>query len=86
MFGCLSPNKWESYLSLEDIKSGGKASQMFGDFPKRESEYTPRAECDRMNVCSVLCFVGTKIDLCLFARKKFSSVIKRFKNKKRFRH
>ena len=43
---------------------------MFGEFPKRESVYTPRAECNR-NVCLFLFFVSTKIDLCLFAGKKF---------------
>lgn len=47
-----------------------EVSQMFGEFPKRKSVYIPRAERNRI-VCLFLSFVSTKIDFCLFARKKF---------------
>lgn len=52
-----------------------EASQMLGEFPKRKSVYTPRAEWNRI-VCLFLFFVSTKIDLCLFARKKFLAWLK----------
>lgn len=43
LFVRLSPNKLESCLSLEAIKSGGKFHRCSVNF-KRESVYTPRAQ------------------------------------------
>lgn len=65
-------------MSLEAIKSGGSFTEVWWIFKERVSIYSKNRV--KPNVCLFLSFVCTKIDLCLFARKKIPSMIKRFRH------
>lgn len=56
----------------------GIVSQMFGEFSQGIHLYSQSRV--KQSVCLLLFFVCIKIELCLFAKKKFSSMIKRFRH------